>query len=172
MNLFLVNVLLAFAWAIINGDTAPREIAIGFVVGFLILWVVSPARERSSYHGRLLRVFPFAIWYLGDLVQCNLRVARDVLTPVLRNRPGIVAVPLSCETDVEITVLMNLVTLTPGSFSLSLSHDRKTLFVHLMDVDPDRIDEVVREIKDGIEHRALCMLRGHEATNAMRKETA
>lgn len=168
MKLFPVNVLLAFAWAIINGTTEPREIAVGFVVGFLILWVVSPASERSQYHGRLLRIFPFALWYLGDLVQCNLRVARDVLTPVLRNRPGIVAVPLDCETDAEITMVMNLVSLTPGSLSLSLSQDRKTLFVHLMDVDPERVDEVVRELKDGIEHRALRMIRGENAIRLMR----
>ena len=172
MNLFLVNVLLAFAWAIINGNTAPREIAIGFVVGFLILWVVSPVEERSSYHGRLLRVFPFACWYLGDLVRCNLRVARDVLTPVMRNRPGIVAVPLSCETDAEITVVMNLVSLTPGSLSLSLSQDRKTLFVHVMDVDPEQVDDVVRELKNGIERRALRMIRGDAASRSPQEETS
>ena len=171
MKLFPVNVLLAFAWAIINGTPEPREIAVGFVVGFLILWVVSPSEVRSQYHGRLLRMFPFALWYLGDLVQCNLRVARDVLTPVLRNRPGIVAVPLDCETDMEITMVMNLVSLTPGTLSLSLSQDRKTLFVHFMDVDPEQIDEVVRDLKDGIEHRALWMLRGKDAIRSLQEET-
>ena len=139
--------------------------------GFLILWVVSPADERSNYHGRLLRVFPFAFWFLGELVQCNIRVARDVLTPVLRNRPGIVAVPLECKTDAEITVVMNLVSLTPGSFSLSLSEDRRTLFVHLMDVDPERVDEVVLGLKQDIERRILRLIRGEGQGRSPRQET-
>ncbi|MEM9657765.1 MAG: Na+/H+ antiporter subunit E [Planctomycetota bacterium] len=159
MNLFLLNVLLAFAWAVVNGSPAPRDVAVGFVLAFFILWLVSPERERATYHGRLLRVIPFAVWYLGELVRCNVRVARDVLTPTLRNRPGIVAVPLDCETDAEITAAANLVSLTPGTLSLSVSRDRSKLYVHCMDVDPQQLDRVLGDFKDGIERRVLSISR-------------
>lgn len=159
MNLFLLNVLLAFAWAIMNGSSSPREVAVGFVVGFVILWLVIPRSERATYHGRLLQLPRFAAWYFCELIRCNLRVARDVLNPVLRNRPGIVAVPLDCRTDAEITAVANLVSLTPGTLSISLSKDRGTLFVHFMDADPERLEDMRRTVKEGIERRVLRMSR-------------
>lgn len=172
MNLFLLNVLLAFAWAIVNGSSAPRDVAVGFAVGFLLLWLVSPVAERSAYHGRLLQLFPFATWYIGDLIRCNIRVARDVLSPSLTNRPGIIAVPLDCTTDAEITAVANLVSLTPGTSSLSLSKDRRTLYVHFMDVDLDRLDDLRQEIKTGIESRVLSMSRDRHDSTELPRETA
>lgn len=170
MNLFLLNVLLAVAWALINGSSAPQDVAVGFLVSFFILWLVSPAQERSGYHGRLFQIVPFAFWYLGELICCNLRVAKDVLTPVLKNRPGILAVRLDCETDLEITAVANLVSLTPGTLSVALSQDRQTLYVHFMDVDPDRLQDLEGEIKNGIERRVLSISRRKRSTFSARKE--
>jgi multicomponent Na+:H+ antiporter subunit E len=145
-------------------------VAVGFFVGFVILWLSTPKSERSAYHGRIARVVPFGIWYVSELVLCNLRVARDVLTPVLRNHPGIVSIPLDVETDAEITAVANLVSLTPGSLSLSLSRDRRHLFVHFMDVDPAEVEQIRHEIKNGIERRVLSMSRGQQASDEPRKE--
>jgi multicomponent Na+:H+ antiporter subunit E len=169
--LFVLNVLLAFAWAFVNGSSAPRDVAVGFVVGFLILWLAIPKAERSAYHGRLARIVPFTVWYVGELVLCNWRVARDVLTPVLRNQPGIVAIPLDVESDAEITALANLVSLTPGTLSLSLSKDRRHLFVHFMDVDPTQVEQIRQEIKEGIERRVLSMSRGSQVPRVLGEET-
>ena len=54
-------------------------------------------------------------------------------------------------------MVANLVSLTPGTLSLDVSEDRKTLYVHVMflaDVAAAR-----REIKDGIERRVLEAIR-------------
>ena len=47
-------------------------------------------------------------------------------------KPGIVKIPLDLETDVEITLLASLITLTPGTLSLDVSKDKKVLYVHSM----------------------------------------
>ena len=84
-------------------------------------------------------------------------MAYDVITPHLYMRPGIVAVPLDAKTDQEITLLANLITLTPGTLSLDVSHDKRTLYVHAMFVDSP---ESVRDsIKNGFEKRLLELLR-------------
>ena len=167
MNLFLLNVLLAFAWAIVNGSLTARDVSVGFVVGYLILWLVSPALGQPAYHERLFKIPRFAIWYLAELVRTNIDVAMAVLAPRLRQHPGIVAVPLDCETDVEITAVANLVSLTPGSISLSLSKDRRTLFVHVMDLEPGLVDQFRHEVKEGIEQRVLELIRGEEGTREL-----
>lgn len=70
-----------------------------------------------------------------ELVLSSFRVAWDVLTPSHRSRPGILAIPLRASSDGEITALTNLVSLTPGSLSLDVAPDRRTLYVHVMFVD-------------------------------------
>ena len=96
-------------------------------------------------------------FFLGELVLSSVRVAWDVLSPNPRFRPGIVGVPLDAKTDEEITLLACLVTLTPGTLSLDVSEDRKTLYIHAMRVeDPDTFR---KEIKDGFERRVLELLR-------------
>jgi multicomponent Na+:H+ antiporter subunit E len=87
----------------------------------------------------------------------NLRVLWDVLTPRHTSRPGIVGVPLAARTDLEITLVANLVSLTPGTLSLDISEDRQTLYVHVMFMDD--IEAVRGQIKDGIERRVLEVLR-------------
>jgi multicomponent Na+:H+ antiporter subunit E len=68
-----------------------------------------------------------------------------------------VAVPLDAKTDLEIAVLANLITLTPGSLSVDVSDDRRTLYVHAMFVsDPD---QVRTEIKRRFERWILALLR-------------
>ena len=68
-------------------------------------------------------------------MRANIRVAVDVATPASRANPGIVAVPLEARTDAEITLLSNLITMTPGSLSIDVSDDRSVIYVHSMFVD-------------------------------------
>ncbi len=73
--------------------------------------------------------------------------------------PGVVAIPLDARTDVEIALLANLITLTPGSVSLDLSEDRRVLYVHAMYIDGGDVEAYRRSVKDGLERRVLELLR-------------
>jgi len=157
MNVFLLNVLLALLWAAVAGSVDPAHLVVGFVVGYAVLWLARPVLGPTGYFSRLPRAVGFAGFFVWELVLSNLRVAWDVLTPSARRRPGVVAVPLDAETDAEITLLANLVTLTPGSLSLDVSPDRRVLYVHGMFVDDP--ETFRREIKEGFERRVLELLR-------------
>ena len=73
--------------------------------------------------------------------------------------PGVIAIPLDARTDAEITLLANLITLTPGSVSLDLSADRRSLYVHAMYIDGGDIEAYRRSVKEGLERRVLELLR-------------
>jgi len=110
---------------------------------------------------KLLRKFPllarFFAFYLKELLLANLRVAHDALTPTHHMRPAMLAIPLDAKTDFEILLLVNLITMTPGSVSIDVSTDRRVLYLHAMYVqDPD---ELRREIKQKLERRILELLR-------------
>ncbi|MGE5571044.1 MAG: Na+/H+ antiporter subunit E [Rhodospirillales bacterium] len=100
---------------------------------------------------RLAYLLEFIGFFHWQLVLANLRLARDVLGPVSRLHPGVVAVPLDLTGDGEVTVLSNIVTLTPGTLSLDASSDDRVLYVHVANISD--VEDVRREIKQGFERR-------------------
>jgi multicomponent Na+:H+ antiporter subunit E len=95
--------------------------------------------------------------FIKELVLSALQVAWLVVQPKLRLRPGFIAYPLTVTSDVQITLLANLITLTPGTLSVDVSEDRKTLFIHAIDI-PDR-EALVGRIAAGFETRILRAVR-------------
>jgi len=91
-------------------------------------------------HVRLIKAVFFLGFYIREVVLSNLWVAYDVLTPRHHMKPGFVAIPLDDLTDLQILVLANLVTMTPGTLSMDISADRTTLYLHAMYIDdPDAV---------------------------------
>jgi multicomponent Na+:H+ antiporter subunit E len=157
VTFFAWNLVLAALWAAVLGQLSLGNLAAGFAIGLAILAVGGRLFGSSRYFEKLLRGVEFAGFFLGQLALSSLRVATDIVRPRHRARPGIVAVPLDARSDAEITLLANLVSLTPGSLSLDVSDDRKTFFVHIMFLDDAEASR--REIKEGFERRVLELLR-------------
>jgi multicomponent Na+:H+ antiporter subunit E len=157
MNLFLLNVLLAIAWGALTGQFYPLNLLFGFLLGFLLLWLIFRKQEGQRYFSRIPVILEFFLFFLKELIIANLRVARIVLTPRPRIRPGVIAVPLDLETDAEITLLTNLLTLTPGTLSLDVSSDHRMLYVHTIDYSD--IEAFRAQIKNGFERRVMEIMR-------------
>ncbi|MBZ0292846.1 MAG: Na+/H+ antiporter subunit E [Anaerolineae bacterium] len=151
MNFFLLNVLLAVAWAALNGQFSPEFLLSGFILGYAMLWISRRALGCGGYVTKVPRVIRFFAYFLWELFSANLRVAWEVITPRFHMRPAIVAIPLSLESDLEITLLAQLITLTPGTLSIDVSSDKRVLYVHSMYVND--IDAFRRSIKDGFERQ-------------------
>ena len=101
----------------------------------------------------IFRLVGFFFYFLGEIILANIVVAIDILTPRHRMKPAILAIPLNIKSDLQIMALNNLITMTPGTLSLDISPDRKTIFVHAMYVDD--VEKVKSEITHGLEYRIL-----------------
>lgn len=154
---FLGNIMLTFLWVAITGDFIFMNFAFGFGLSFVILYVINITGEDTMYFKIVPKMLSFIIFFFYELLKANLQVAFDVVTPKFYMSPGIVRVPLEAETDLEITLLANLITLTPGTLSLDVSDDRKVLYVHAMYVTDKQ--EFIQDIKNGFERRLLEILR-------------
>lgn len=157
MTAFLWNIMLALVWVAMTAGFTPLNFAFGFGLGYLILFFSQRVLGSTSYFLKVGQFFGFAAFFARELVLANLRVTYDVVTPGFHMRPAIVAVPLDVKTDAEITMLANLITVTPGSFTIEVSADRSLLYIHAMYVDDP--EAFRREIKDGFERRVLELLR-------------
>ena len=89
--------------------------------------------------------------FLYELWLSSVTVARAAFARTPRTASAIVAVPIELRTDLGIALLANLVTLTPGTCSLHVSDDRRTLYVHALDVGS--AEETIASIKRAFETR-------------------
>lgn len=105
-----------------------------------------------------VRIVTFGGWYLLELVLSSLRIARAVLAPLKGLRDGWIEIPLRMERDGEIALFANLITLTPGTMTVDVSEDRRTLFVHALLTERDDADEIAREISVDFQSRVLALL--------------
>jgi multicomponent Na+:H+ antiporter subunit E len=154
---YAVNLLIMLGWALVTGDFSSGNLVGGFAVGFAALWIAGGLFGAERYHARLVGAVGLFVYFLYDLVVSSLIVAWDVLTPRLRAQPCFVEMPLDARTDLEIMLTANLISLTPGTLSVDVSPDRRTLLVHAMFArDPSA---VVAHLKGGIERRVLEALR-------------
>ena len=157
MNLFIINILLSLAWIGLNGEFTPENFVFGFVLGYLMLWFGERGKDNDGYLKKTWKVIGFFFFFLWEVIKTNIKVMSEILTPRQKMEPGIVAVPLDAKTDLEIVLLANLITFTPGTLSLDVSDDRKYLYVHAMFIDDPEVFK--RELKQNLEKRILEVLR-------------
>ena len=151
------TVLLSLAWMALTGDWSLPAAAFSLALGWGLLRFARPLGGAGFRRVRLLRLPGFLLFFLKELVVATLKVAAAVIAPAGRLRPAIVAVPLGLDRDCEIALLANLISLTPGTLSLHVSPDRRTLYVHAMATESP--DALRREIREGFERRILEVFR-------------
>ena len=153
MNLLLINVLLAIIWAAVTGIYSLLNIAFGFLLGVFALSLISEQVGSIGYFMRLRKVATLALVFLYELILSTIRVAITVLSPNMNLKPGIFAYKLEVDRDFEITILANLITLTPGTLSVDVSDDKQYLYVHAIDCSD--VDATRHDIATSFERRIL-----------------
>lgn len=98
---------------------------------------------------RLYRILKLFVVFLREFVVSVLRVAWLVMSPRMTFTPAAFRFPLRLRSDRQITLLANLITLTPGTLTVDVAEDRSALVVHAIDC-PD-VEAACRDIRDGFE---------------------
>lgn len=94
-----------------------------------------------------------------DLVASSLAVARVVLSPRPTAQPRFLVVPLRrAQTPAEIMMVANYISLTPGTLTVDVSRDGRSLLVHSL-LAGDSGNAVRAEVQDAIEPRVVRVTR-------------
>lgn len=152
-SLFLINILLALSWAAVTGSFSLLNLLFGFALAALALSLIREQVGTVGYLSRMRRVLSLIFLFVYELVLSAIAVAKLVLKPDMNLKPAFVAYPLRVNRDFEITLLANLITLTPGTLSVDVSPDRKTLYIHAIDV-PDE-ETLKKDIAEGFELKIM-----------------
>lgn len=82
---------------------------------------------------KLLYYIPeFFLFYLAELVKANFYIAYVILSPKMKTQPGFIEFPLKIKSSAGMLLFSNLISMTPGSLSVEISADKKTLLIHAL----------------------------------------
>lgn len=153
MKLAVLVILLALFWAVITANFGGANLVFGAILALLGLLVFRRVTGAPSGLGRFWAALVLAAAFAHELLASAIRVGILVLTPNLNGtlRPAIVAVPLTLTSDLQITLLANLITLTPGTLSIDVSDDKSVLYVHALMVEDRKA--LMSEIASGFERQ-------------------
>lgn len=157
---FAINIILALIWTGLLGTFDFYTFTSGILIGYAFLFLIyHKHRYARPYFFRPIRIIGFLFYYMKELIRSNIMVATDIIRPNPRYKPGVIAVPITVKTSLEINLLANLITMTPGTITLDVSPDQKTLYVHAMYLDDP--EAVRKDITENLERRIHQMLVNH-----------
>ena len=153
MNPVFLIIVLALIWAAISGNFSGLNLLLGGLIGGVAIWLLRDAWAGPRSTRKIRRVLSLAALFFYELMASAVRVAIVVMRPDLKSalRPAIIAVPIALKSDAEVTLLANLITLTPGTLTVDVSADRSVLYVHVLDMG-DR-EAVISDIANGFEKK-------------------
>lgn len=166
--------LLTLMWVALQGTLSVGNVLLGLGFGVAILQLSSPlfdaddpAESRRLSEGgrplaRLWRIFVLLLVFLRELIVSALQMAKYTIQPTLQINPAIIEYPLDVKSGREITVLANLISLTPGTLSLDVSPDNDYLYVHAISVESNDGAEVIADIKGSLEKHVSRALGSRE----------
>lgn len=157
LDTLLLNLMLAIAWMALTGMFTALNFIVGLVLAYFCIRILYRGRSTTTYLTSVRKTLAFFLFFMWQVIRANIYMMFAVLERLVsgqsrRLRPAVVAIPLDVRRDLSITLLANVITLTPGTLTLDVSDDKRTLYVHTAYV-PEDVDAFRHEIKDGFERR-------------------
>jgi multicomponent Na+:H+ antiporter subunit E len=126
---------LTAVWSALWGEFSPANLIGGALIATALLLLFPMPRDPRLGAFRPVPAARFLVYFLGQLVVSNLRVAWEVLTPRNHENEAILAIPVvpSCSPTV-LSLLVNSIGLTPGTMVVDLTESPRVIYVHLLQV--------------------------------------
>lgn len=155
-SLFLSNLMLTLIWVLATGVLTEENLLFGFFLGFGVLWIVTTGKTDRKY----FYIVPTLIGFIGTLLWETIKenfmtVKESIFQDQLE--PAIIKYPLKAKTDGEISLLANIVALTPGTVVIDVSDDKKVMFIHVMHLKDK--ESFIKEIQTKFENKLLKITR-------------
>jgi len=132
-SVLVLAVMLAAAWLLWSGFFKPLLLGLGAFSCLLVLIIAWRMHlfDTSVFALRLsLRLFRFWAWLAGEIVRSSLEVSRVVLSRSPPISPTLVEIESGSGHPVDLAILGNSITLTPGTLTLNIEGRR--LHVHAL----------------------------------------
>jgi multicomponent K+:H+ antiporter subunit E len=147
----LLTLTLVVVWAFLMNSFSVGTILFGVILGVIIPLVTRtfwPGRPRLRH---VVAIAEYCLIVLWDILVANVVVAGLVLFRRADSlKPAAVTVPLDLTSAEAITTLAGTITMTPGTVTIDLSADAKSLLVHCLHApDPQGVVDDIKSRYEG-----------------------
>lgn len=151
---FLINIFFGFLWMFLSNGYNSEYFAVGFFWGvFVIILFRKLLPGKKLYYIYLYSWIKLILLFLIELLKADIAVFKLMFKPNLDVNPAIFEYPLDVKKNWQITMLANMITLTPGTITVNVSNDNSKLFIHRLDTE--NISEEIDAIKNSFEKAIL-----------------
>lgn len=131
MKRFLPLLLLGL-WLLAWGEVTVANVASGIAL-IVVLFLVFPAgRGTTRARVRPVGLARLVGYVIAQLVVSNVLVAREIMSRRSRVRTGVVEYRLRQPSDLTITLVSNILALTPGTMPVDVTPDPPVIRVHFL----------------------------------------
>lgn len=135
-------ILMFLVWVILAGRISKDVIIVGTIVSAVTTLLFSDMLFRLSnrkvvwvsYIRRLFLIFIFIPVFFYEVIIAALKVSRHVFEKKPSFSPGIVRVKTNLRNVSALTLMANLITLTPGTLTLDFDRAQRAYYIHWIDV--------------------------------------
>lgn len=138
--LFLIWLILAASYDLVH-------LVLGVIAAVVVVWLNPVAANSPFRNVSWWGLVGYMPWLFVRVLKSGLHVTRLILSPSLPIQPQLIEYPTELESEGEVVILGNSITLTPGTITVEVSADE--LLVHAID------DESGRDLKEGALERKI-----------------
>ncbi len=146
-------------WIIFAGGISQDILIVGSIASLVTTWLYSDLLFRSSnrkrkwtfYLRKFLYILLFIPVFFYEAFVAALKVSKHVFEKKPSFSPGIVKVKTTLRNVTALTILANLITLTPGTLTLDFDMKEKAFFIHWIDVTTVEEAETRRQVIERFE---------------------
>lgn len=150
-------------WLFLWGEVSVGNLLAGTAVACAVLLIFPPRQANRRGRVRPLAALRFFAFFSWRLVQSNLVVAWEIVTPRNRINEGVVAVPIRHFSEALTTVLANSISLTPGTLTIEVFPDPTVLYVHVLHLRD------VEEVRQDVQKLELMVVKAFGSEEAIRE---
>ena len=147
-------------WIIFAGKVTTDVLIVGVIASLVTTWLYSDLLFRSSnrkrnwsfYLKKFLYILMFIPVFFYEAFMAALKVSKHAFEKEPSFSPGIIKVKTSLRNITALTILANLITLTPGTLTLDFDMREKAFFIHWIDVTTVEEAEARKQVIERFEN--------------------
>ena len=143
MNRLGLNILIAIIWYGLSSSRSPVSLIVGFIMGFLLLSLLRSMITKRSYSFKLFGFLKFFILFIKEFLLSNINMIKIILFKSNADiHPQIIQYHVPDLAPHQTLILSQCITLTPGTTSIDISTDYKTITIHCIDAkNPEAVTQ-------------------------------
>ncbi|MGD8804788.1 MAG: Na+/H+ antiporter subunit E [Chloroflexota bacterium] len=141
-------VLLTLTYLALTANLEPINVIAGLIIAALVVLLVRPQPHKVDWRQvpeMTVALGRYVLVLIYDLVVSGVQVARIVLDPKLPIKPGIIAIPSRCRSEMASALNAHAITLTPGESVIEMGEDG-VMYTHCLDADQSK--ELIEQAQD------------------------